>query len=353
MRARHIVVAVDGKLELVLPELASRARSARLQMLATAPDPDVVISRPIYARWGLDYWQQLADGRIVLGGARDFGGDAEWTTDTEPTAPVQAALETLLRDADRLARADHAPVGRDGRLHAERAADRRGGASRRLGDRRLLGHGQRDRGALWSRGGRLDRARSVGDRRPVAGLEPSARLLGARLEAVLSRSIRRRPPRPASEASRPKIASSEAFTSASSARRVRSRAISRSRAGYRMVPPSARAPPGDAGRSPREASASGRSAESMRITRCARSMYTTRSGTKVRRSLSARSMSRNTTSPASSSISRSPTEPRCRPPIVRTSQPRMSGSPSDTVHDSRVLMGTSCSRSRAYGPLPS
>ena len=82
----------------MLPELSSRVRSARLQMLGTAPIKTSSVPRPIYSRWGLDYWQQLRDGRIVLGGARDVGGEAEWTTETDTTPNVQAALETLLRD---------------------------------------------------------------------------------------------------------------------------------------------------------------------------------------------------------------------------------------------------------------
>ena len=98
VRADHIVVAIDGKLETALPEVASRVRSARLQMLATEPDPAVTLRRPIYARWGLDYWQQLPNGRVVLGGARDIGGDAEWTADTHPTPRVQRALDTILRE---------------------------------------------------------------------------------------------------------------------------------------------------------------------------------------------------------------------------------------------------------------
>jgi glycine/D-amino acid oxidase-like deaminating enzyme len=98
VRADQVVIAVDGKLEVVLPELSARVRSARLQMLGTAPDPNVDVQRPIYSRRGLDYWQQLRDGRIVIGGARDVGGDAEWTTETGTTPSVQAALETLLRD---------------------------------------------------------------------------------------------------------------------------------------------------------------------------------------------------------------------------------------------------------------
>ncbi|MGE5733249.1 MAG: NAD(P)/FAD-dependent oxidoreductase, partial [Gemmatimonas sp.] len=77
VRAPHVVVAVDGGLELLLPELAPRVRTARLQMLATGPAPDVHWPRPVYSRWGLDYWQQLPDGRVALGGCRDVGGDAE------------------------------------------------------------------------------------------------------------------------------------------------------------------------------------------------------------------------------------------------------------------------------------
>jgi glycine/D-amino acid oxidase-like deaminating enzyme len=96
--ADDVVVAVDGRIEMLLPELAQRARTARLQMLATAPEAHVRMVRPVYARWGLDYWQQRPDDRIVLGGCRDVGGAAEWTTETTPTEVVQSALDKLLRE---------------------------------------------------------------------------------------------------------------------------------------------------------------------------------------------------------------------------------------------------------------
>ena len=98
VRCDRVVVAVDGALEVLLPELAGRVRTARLQMLATAPTDEVHIPRPVYARWGYDYWQQLPDGRIALGGQRDRFADDEWTTDTTPSLEVQGALEHLLRD---------------------------------------------------------------------------------------------------------------------------------------------------------------------------------------------------------------------------------------------------------------
>lgn len=96
-----VVVAVDGGLELLLPELAGRVRSARLQMLGTAPAP-ACCPRPVYHRWGYDYWQQLADGRIVLGGGRDRDAEGEWDAPAEPTDAVQGDLDRLLRERVRV-----------------------------------------------------------------------------------------------------------------------------------------------------------------------------------------------------------------------------------------------------------
>ena len=98
IRCGAVVVAVDGRLERIFPELEGRIRTARLQMLATAPTDEVRISRPVYARWGYEYWQQLPDGRVALGGFRDHGGDAEWTHEGEPCETVQERLERFLRE---------------------------------------------------------------------------------------------------------------------------------------------------------------------------------------------------------------------------------------------------------------
>lgn len=98
VRCGAVIVAVDGRLEGLLPELRGRVRTARLQMLATAPTDEVRLPRPVYARWGYEYWQQLADGRIALGGFRDFGGEGEWTEEWEPSETVQARLERFLRE---------------------------------------------------------------------------------------------------------------------------------------------------------------------------------------------------------------------------------------------------------------
>lgn len=62
---------MDGRLDILIPELKDRVRTARLQMLATSPAKDVKFTRPVYRRDGYDYWQQLPDGSIALGGFRD------------------------------------------------------------------------------------------------------------------------------------------------------------------------------------------------------------------------------------------------------------------------------------------
>jgi gamma-glutamylputrescine oxidase len=98
IRARHVISCVDGRLELLFPSLAGDVRTARLQMLASAPAPEVSFTRPVSTRYGYDYWQQLADGSIVLGGGRDIDADAEWTTDSTPSATIQEYLTRTLRE---------------------------------------------------------------------------------------------------------------------------------------------------------------------------------------------------------------------------------------------------------------
>jgi glycine/D-amino acid oxidase-like deaminating enzyme len=97
VRCHAVVVAVDGGLEELMPSLVGRVRSARLQMLATAPATDVSVPRPVYTRWGYDYWQQLPDGRIALGGCRDVDLDVEWGQPAVPSPTIQGALERTLR----------------------------------------------------------------------------------------------------------------------------------------------------------------------------------------------------------------------------------------------------------------
>lgn len=97
VHAKRVIVAVDGHLERLLPELSGRVRTARLQMLATEPTTERIVPCPMYYREGYEYWQQTSDGHIALGGFRDRAGESEWTHDATPTAAVQEMLEAFLR----------------------------------------------------------------------------------------------------------------------------------------------------------------------------------------------------------------------------------------------------------------
>ena len=100
VHADAVVVAVDGRLDRLLPALAAQVRTARLQMLATAPVSPGRLPCPVYGRWGYDYAQQDETGRMYVGGGRDRCTDAEWTDSTEPTPMVQGHIEDI---AERMA----------------------------------------------------------------------------------------------------------------------------------------------------------------------------------------------------------------------------------------------------------
>ncbi len=93
-----VIVAVDGRLETIFPELAGRVRTARLQMLATAPAPEVNFPRPVSYRHGYEYWQQLPDRSIALGGFRDQALAKEWTAEDFPSERIQGRLDRFLRE---------------------------------------------------------------------------------------------------------------------------------------------------------------------------------------------------------------------------------------------------------------
>jgi glycine/D-amino acid oxidase-like deaminating enzyme len=97
VRAQRVIVAVDGHLERLLPELGGRVRTARLQMLATAPTTERTIPCPTYYREGFEYWQQTPDGCIAIGGFRDKAGESEWSHEAIPTTAVQSMLESFVR----------------------------------------------------------------------------------------------------------------------------------------------------------------------------------------------------------------------------------------------------------------
>lgn len=96
--AREVVVAADGLSAMLLPELAGIVTPQRGQMLVTEPLHELLFERPHYGREGYDYWQQLQDGRLVVGGRRDASFATEATTAEETTELIQRELEGLVFD---------------------------------------------------------------------------------------------------------------------------------------------------------------------------------------------------------------------------------------------------------------
>ena len=96
LESEQILIATDGSGRGLLPELDDALWPARGQVVTTEPLSERLFERPHYARHGFDYWQQLADGRIVLGGFRDFSILTEMTDDETTTEPIQEALDAFL-----------------------------------------------------------------------------------------------------------------------------------------------------------------------------------------------------------------------------------------------------------------
>lgn len=94
VKAEHTVVAGDAASAALVPSVRAR----RLHMLATAPLPERVVSTLVYARYGYEYFQQTADGRIALGGFSDLDGESSYTAEEEGNPAVWERLERYLHE---------------------------------------------------------------------------------------------------------------------------------------------------------------------------------------------------------------------------------------------------------------
>jgi len=90
-----VVVAADGFTAGLLPELGALVRATRGQVLVTEPLAERLYERPHYARQGYDYWHQLTDGRLLIGGQRDASPETEETAVEETTELIQSRIEAL------------------------------------------------------------------------------------------------------------------------------------------------------------------------------------------------------------------------------------------------------------------
>lgn len=97
IEADLVIVAVDGKLHKMFPCFGNRIRPVRLQMCSTKPS-DKRLKLPVYSNYGYDYWQQLPDGRVIIGGGRHVEEENEYTETMGVTDGIQTYLEKKLKD---------------------------------------------------------------------------------------------------------------------------------------------------------------------------------------------------------------------------------------------------------------
>src|SRR5581483_5801419 len=74
-------------------ELDAAVQPVRNQVLVTEPLAAERFPRPHYARHGHAYWQQLQDGRLLLGGFRDADPETEATAEEAGNPVVEAPVE--------------------------------------------------------------------------------------------------------------------------------------------------------------------------------------------------------------------------------------------------------------------
>ena len=112
LEAERVLVATDGYGRGLIPELDDAVWPVRGQVVVSEPLGRVLYDRPHYARQGFDYWQQLPDRRLLLGGFRDTSIMDEMTDVEETTPAIQSSLERFLGElSDGEARISHRWAG--------------------------------------------------------------------------------------------------------------------------------------------------------------------------------------------------------------------------------------------------
>ncbi len=96
VQADVAVVCTNAWAGKLLPWCADKVDPTRGQMLSTTPAPRGVFPIPIYADHGYDYWRQLDDGRIVLGGWRNLDPSAEVGDADVLHASIQGKMTAFL-----------------------------------------------------------------------------------------------------------------------------------------------------------------------------------------------------------------------------------------------------------------
>jgi gamma-glutamylputrescine oxidase len=93
--ATMLLLATNAWTPALHPFFEAAIAPVRGQMLATSPFPRRLLPVPAYADFGFEYFRQLPDGRLLVGGGRRAALNEEFTSVEEPSAKVQEAIETF------------------------------------------------------------------------------------------------------------------------------------------------------------------------------------------------------------------------------------------------------------------
>jgi len=96
VESQRVLVATNGYVSGLHEMLAGKVEPVRGQMLATDP-ADTRLTVPCYANFGYDYFRQLSDNRLLVGGMRDSKPEAEKGYERKTTEPIQHELENYLK----------------------------------------------------------------------------------------------------------------------------------------------------------------------------------------------------------------------------------------------------------------
>ena len=96
--AERVYLATNAYSGLIEAFFVDKIKPARGQMIATAPLKKVYVSELCYANYGWEYFRQLPDRRLILGGCRQLFIEEETGFQDLITPGIQQALEAYLKD---------------------------------------------------------------------------------------------------------------------------------------------------------------------------------------------------------------------------------------------------------------
>ena len=98
LSAPRVLLCTNAFLPLMFSDFAATLKVVRGQILVTRPFGEKIVDKLCYANYGYDYFRQLPDGRLLLGGCREPFNEEETGFADAVTRHVQGALQHYLRD---------------------------------------------------------------------------------------------------------------------------------------------------------------------------------------------------------------------------------------------------------------